>query len=64
MIDVLFLEGVDYIEYGINNVLLIDNIGVFIDCEFFFCYMKVKGVFCVLLMVLGKEILNVVYGIN
>ncbi|MGB0933637.1 MAG: glyceraldehyde-3-phosphate dehydrogenase [Lishizhenia sp.] len=57
-------EDIDYTAYGINNALVIDNTGVFTDREALGRHRKAKGVSRVLLTAPGKEIPNVVYGIN
>ncbi len=57
-------EDVDYTSYGINNALIIDNTGVFTNREALSRHLKAKGVSKVLLTAPGKEIPNIVYGIN
>ena len=57
-------EDVDYTAYGINNALIIDNTGVFENRESLSRHLKAKGVGKVILTAPGKEIPNVVYGIN
>lgn len=57
-------DEVDYTEYGINDALVIDNTGVFTDREALGRHLKSKGVQKVLLTAPGKEIPNIVYGIN
>lgn len=64
MIDAATPEEVDYTAYGINNALLIDNTGAFTDRDSLSRHMKAKGVSRVLLTAPGKEVPNVVYGIN
>jgi glyceraldehyde 3-phosphate dehydrogenase len=64
MIDASNPEDVDYTQYGINNALVIDNTGVFTNREALSRHMNAKGVSKVLLTAPGKEIPNVVYGIN
>lgn len=64
MIDASNPEDVDYTQYGINNALVIDNTGVFTNREALSRHMKATGVSKVLLTAPGKEIPNVVYGIN
>jgi len=64
MIDASNPEDVDYTQYGINNALIIDNTGVFTNREALSRHLKAKGVSRVLLTAPGKEIPNVVYGIN
>ena len=55
---------IDYTEYGINNALVMDNTGVFTDKEALSNHLKSKGVNKVILTAPGKEIPNIVYGIN
>lgn len=57
-------EDIDYTAHGINDALLIDNTGVFTNRETLGRHLKSKGVSKVLLTAPGKEIPNVVYGIN
>ncbi|MBW6483747.1 MAG: glyceraldehyde-3-phosphate dehydrogenase [Vicingaceae bacterium] len=57
-------EDVDYTEYGINDALLIDNTGVFSTREQLARHTQAKGISKVLLTAPGKEVPNVVYGIN
>ncbi|MBM3185905.1 MAG: glyceraldehyde-3-phosphate dehydrogenase [Bacteroidetes bacterium] len=64
MIDAPAPEEVDYTKYGINNALIIDNTGVFTNREALSRHLKSKGASKVLLTAPGKEIPNVVYGIN
>ncbi len=64
MIDASNPEDVDYTQYGINNALIVDNTGVYTNREALSRHMSSKGVSKVLLTAPGKEIPNVVYGIN
>lgn len=64
MIDAANPEDIDYTAYGISNALIIDNTGVFTNREALSRHMKAKGVAKVLLTAPGKEVPNVVYGIN
>ncbi|MBU3659307.1 MAG: glyceraldehyde-3-phosphate dehydrogenase [Flavobacteriales bacterium] len=64
MIDASNPEDIDYTKYGINNALIIDNTGVFTNREALSRHLKAKGAGKVLLTAPGKEIPNVVYGIN
>jgi glyceraldehyde 3-phosphate dehydrogenase len=64
MIDASNPEDVDYTIHGIQNALVIDNTGVFTNREALERHMKSNGVSRVLLTAPGKEIPNVVYGIN
>lgn len=57
-------DEIDYTAYGINNALIIDNTGVFTDKEALSRHLKSNGATKVLLTAPGKEIPNVVYGIN
>lgn len=64
MIDASNPEDVDYTKYGISNALVIDNTGVYTNREALSRHMSAKGVSKVLLTAPGKEVPNVVYGIN
>lgn len=64
MIDASNPEDIDYTQYGIDNALIIDNTGVFTNREALMRHKQSKGVSKVLLTAPGKEIPNVVYGIN
>jgi glyceraldehyde 3-phosphate dehydrogenase len=64
MIDASNPEDVDYTKYGINNALVIDNTGVYTNREALSKHLAAKGVSKVLLTAPGKEVPNVVYGIN
>tara|TARA_B100001540_G_scaffold316716_1_gene347341 strand:+ start:3872 stop:5305 length:1434 start_codon:yes stop_codon:yes gene_type:complete len=57
-------EDIDYTKHGIEDALLIDNTGVFTDKESLSRHLRAKGVSKVLLTAPGKEIPNIVYGIN
>ena len=57
-------EDIDYTEYDINDALLIDNTGAFTDKATLSRHLESKGVSKVLLTAPGKEIPNIVYGIN
>lgn len=57
-------EDIDYTIYGIQNALIIDNTGVFTNREALSRHLKGKGASRVLLTAPGKEIPNIVYGIN
>ncbi len=57
-------EDIDYTSYGINNALLIDNTGVFKDRAALSRHLQAKGVEKVILTAPGKEIPNIVYGVN
>ena len=64
MIDASNPEDIDYTIYGINNALIIDNTGVFTNREQLSRHLQAKGVSKVLLTAPGKEVPNIVYGIN
>ena len=57
-------ESIDYTEYGINDALVIDSTGVFSDKEALGRHLQANGASKVLLTAPGKEIPNIVYGIN
>ena len=56
--------NIDYTIYDIKDALLIDNTGAFTDKESLSLHLKSNGVNKVLLTAPGKEIPNIVYGIN
>jgi len=56
--------SIDYTAFGIQNALLIDNTGVFKDRAALSTHLKSKGVSKVILTAPGKEVPNIVYGIN
>jgi len=64
MIDAKNPEDIDYTSYGINNALIIDNTGAFTNREALARHLQSKGASKVLLTAPGKEIPNIVYGIN
>ena len=64
MINAANPEDIDYTEYGINNALVIDNTGVFTTRETLSRHLQSKGVSKVLLTAPGKEMPNIVFGIN
>jgi glyceraldehyde 3-phosphate dehydrogenase len=64
MIDAANPEDIDYTQYGISNALIIDNTGVFTTREALSRHLQAKGVSKVLLTAPGKEVPNIVYGIN
>jgi glyceraldehyde 3-phosphate dehydrogenase len=57
-------EDIDYTAHGINDALVIDNTGVFKDKTALSRHLTSKGASKVLLTAPGKEIPNVVYGVN
>ena len=63
-IDGINPEDIDYTKYGVNDALLIDNTGAFTDKDSLSRHLNSKGVSKVLLTAPGKEIPNIVYGIN
>jgi glyceraldehyde 3-phosphate dehydrogenase len=64
MIDASNPEDIDYTQFGINNALIIDNTGVFTNREQLSRHLQATGVSKVLLTAPGKEVPNIVYGIN
>ncbi len=57
-------EETDYTEYGISDALVIDNSGAFRDKASLGRHLKAKGVSRVLLTAPGKDIPNIVHGVN
>lgn len=57
-------EDIDYTQYGIDNALIIDNTGVFTTREALSRHLKAKGAHKVLLTAPGKEVPNIVHGVN
>lgn len=57
-------EDIDYTAHGINNALIIDNTGVYTTREALGRHLQSKGASKVILTAPGKEIPNIVYGIN
>ncbi|MGB5385570.1 MAG: glyceraldehyde-3-phosphate dehydrogenase [Eudoraea sp.] len=57
-------EKIDYTKYGINDALIIDNSGAFRDKKSLERHLKSSGVSKVLLTAPGKEIPNIVHGVN
>jgi glyceraldehyde 3-phosphate dehydrogenase len=57
-------EDVDYTAYGISNALVIDNTGIYTTHEALSRHLASKGVSRVLLTAPGKEMPNIVFGIN
>lgn len=64
MIESASPDLIDYEAYGIHNALLIDNTGAYTTKEALGTHMKAKGISRVLLTAPGKEIPNIVYGVN
>lgn len=57
-------EEVDYTKFGIQNALVIDNTGAYRDAKSLSRHLKAKGVDKVLLTAPGKDIPNIVHGVN
>lgn len=57
-------DKIDYTTYGINDAILIDNTGAYRDREGLGIHLKAKGISKVILTAPGKEVPNIVYGIN
>lgn len=57
-------EEVNYTKYGIEDALLIDNSGAFRNQEQLARHLKSKGTSKVLLTAPGKEVPNIVHGVN
>ncbi|MEO0571791.1 MAG: glyceraldehyde-3-phosphate dehydrogenase [Bacteroidota bacterium] len=57
-------EDIDYSKYGIKNALVIDNTGAFRDKTALSRHLKSKGCERVLLTAPGKEVPNIVHGVN
>ena len=57
-------EAVDYTTYGIFNALVIDNTGAFRDAPALSRHLEAKGISRVLLTAPGKEVPNIVHGVN
>ena len=57
-------EDVDYTQYGIYNALVIDNTGAFRDKTALSRHLESKGAGRVLLTAPGKEVPNIVHGVN
>jgi len=57
-------EDIDYTTYGINKALVIDNTGAFRDKVALGRHLNAKGVEKVLLTAPGKEVPNIVHGVN
>lgn len=56
--------SIDYNAYGIDDALLIDNTGVYRDKEALGTHLRANGISKVILTAPGKEVPNIVYGIN
>ena len=57
-------EDIDYTQYGITEALIIDNTGAFRDRESLGRHLKAKGAAKVLLTAPGKDVPNIVHGVN
>ncbi len=57
-------EDIDYTVFGIKNALVIDNTGAFRDKQSLSRHLKAKGVDKVLLTAPGKDVPNIVHGVN
>ncbi|RKR13413.1 glyceraldehyde 3-phosphate dehydrogenase [Maribacter vaceletii] len=57
-------EDIDYTKYSINNALIIDNTGAYRDKTELSRHLKSKGASKVLLTAPGKEVPNIVHGVN
>ena len=57
-------EEIDYTQFGIINALVIDNTGAFTTEEALKRHLSSKGAQKVLLTAPGKEVPNIVYGVN
>ncbi|NVN18477.1 glyceraldehyde-3-phosphate dehydrogenase [Muricauda sp. HICW] len=57
-------EDIDYTKYGIADALIIDNTGAFRDNKELARHLKSKGASKVLLTAPGKEVPNIVHGVN
>jgi len=57
-------EEIDYIKYGINEALIIDNTGAFRTKEQLERHLQANGSSKVLLTAPGKEVPNIVHGVN
>ncbi|WP_297765409.1 glyceraldehyde-3-phosphate dehydrogenase [uncultured Muriicola sp.] len=57
-------EDVDYTKFGIQNALVIDNTGAYRDTKSLSRHLNAKGVIKVLLTAPGKDIPNIVHGVN
>lgn len=57
-------EDVDYTSFGISNALVIDNTGIYSNKQALSRHLQAKGVSRVILTAPGKEMPNIVFGIN
>ena len=64
MIEASSPDQVNYEDFGISDAILIDNTGAFRDREALSLHLKSNGISKVILTAPGKEVPNIVYGIN
>lgn len=64
MIEASSPDTIDYTQYGINNALVIDNTGAFRDDVALGLHLKAKGASQALLTAPGKNMPNIVFGVN
>ncbi len=57
-------EDIDYSKFGISDALIIDNTGAFRDRASLSRHLKSKGASRVLLTAPGKDVPNIVHGVN
>lgn len=57
-------QSINYSQYGIQNAILIDNTGIFRDKESLSRHLANESVSSVIVTAPGKDIPNLVYGIN
>ncbi|AKA33704.1 glyceraldehyde-3-phosphate dehydrogenase [Flagellimonas lutaonensis] len=57
-------EEIDYTKYGIFNALIIDNTGAYRNKEELSRHLSAKGASKVLLTAPGKDVPNIVHGVN
>lgn len=57
-------DGIDYTKYGISDAILIDNTGAYRDKKGLGLHLKSKGISQVVLTAPGKDIPNIVAGVN
>ncbi len=64
MIEAASPDLVNYEDFGISDAVLIDNTGAFRDRDALSLHLKSKGISKVILTAPGKEVPNIVYGVN
>jgi len=64
MIEASSPDQVNYEDFGISDAILIDNTGAFRDRQALSLHLKSNGISKVILTAPGKEVPNIVYGIN